>query len=460
MSNSNIELIICSLLFINVSVLAQPHISGSVELNREKGLFLCEFDLSKLPKVSNYRILLNHGMNIKSIKNSKGEFIIPAGKSNNEAQEYYLSNDSGDTLALPSQLKVSYTGAYPVYQDKKNAFDFKGYIAINDKTIRAAEQTKWYPVLYDVDNDALLDAYTYDIEVTIEDGSSIFLNGSPPVKSQKTRFKSEKAVPLFLFAGSFDFIDVDGDYIINANVTTNMAQKILANVAKIKKAYKNMMDEEFNDNIYLINHDPVKEMGPNQKWGFNIYPALAFAGYDFSQLLYNEERFHQSIMGMFAHEMGHNYFGLNARSGTLLWFWVESVAEYMSILALDELSNEGHIKWVLERKIESVKDKDFVPLIEVKDVEEIDEVYRYNMGPLILKVFEGEFGKDKIVKVLKSLYVKLETDGMLTLSSLEQAALENGINQDDYANFSHSYLESENFEKNVTDYVNEVIATN
>lgn len=383
---------------------------------------------------------------------------MPSGQLNNEAQEYYLANDSGDTLALPSQLTLFYSGAYPVYTEEKNAFDDKGYIAINNRTLRATEQTKWYPVLYDIAHDVLLDAYTYDIEVTIEDGSSIFLNGSPPVKSQKARFTNEKAVPLFLFVGDFDFISVNGDYIINADIDEAMAQKILANVAKVKKAYKNMMAEAFNDNIYLINHDPVKQMGPNQKWAFNIYPSLGFAGFDFNDLLFRGERFHQNVMNMFAHEMAHNYFGLNARSGTLQWFWLESVAEYMAILALDELSNEDHVKWVLERKLENVKDRAFVPLSAVKEVEEIDEVYRYHMGPLILKVFEGTFGKEKTIAVLRSLHNNLLAGEMLTLSSLEQASLESGISHDDYASFRDAYLNDQDFEKQVVDYIDEVVA--
>ena len=131
----------------------------------------------------------------------------------------------------------------------------------------------------------------------------------------------------------------------------------------------------------------------------------------------------------------------------------------MAILALDTLSNEGHIKWELERKIESVKDKNFVPLSAINDGEEIDETYRYNMGPLILKVFEGKFGKDKTVEVLRSLYLMLENKETLTLSSLEQAALKCGIRQDDYATFSSTYLKSEDFEENVVAYIDEVIAT-
>jgi hypothetical protein len=60
-----------------------------------------------------------------------------------------------------------------VYTDKLSFIDFKGIIAFNGKTLRAAEQSKWYPVLYDAANDRLIEAYTYSITVNINNGQTV-----------------------------------------------------------------------------------------------------------------------------------------------------------------------------------------------------------------------------------------------------------------------------------------------
>ena len=49
--NKPIKFIVISILFTHISAFAHPHISGSVRLNREKGLFLWELELSNLSEV-------------------------------------------------------------------------------------------------------------------------------------------------------------------------------------------------------------------------------------------------------------------------------------------------------------------------------------------------------------------------------------------------------------------------
>ena len=144
-----------------------------------------------------------------------------------EAIEYQFENIGN---ALPPKFKISYKGAFPVYIYKYNAFDFKGVIAINEKTLRASEQTKWYPVIYDIKNDRLINSYMYKLAIKITNGNTVFVNGSPPQKGDTLNFESVRPHPLLIFAGTYDFIESNGDYILNANITEDAAERVFENI--------------------------------------------------------------------------------------------------------------------------------------------------------------------------------------------------------------------------------------
>jgi len=142
---------------------AQPHIEGEVEIDMKLGIIKCDLTLSQLPNLEAYSILLNKGMNIKYFRDVENNLIEYSGhydgKSKGEAIKYNLLN-IGDSL--PPKFKATYVGAFPVYIDEYNSFDYKGVIAFTEKTLRATEQTKWYPVIYDAQNDRLINSYTYN----------------------------------------------------------------------------------------------------------------------------------------------------------------------------------------------------------------------------------------------------------------------------------------------------------
>ena len=62
-----------SLLFAT-NALAQ-HLEGEVTVDLTTGLFQCRLMVSGAPPLSDYKILLNHGMNIQYFKNGAQEMI-------------------------------------------------------------------------------------------------------------------------------------------------------------------------------------------------------------------------------------------------------------------------------------------------------------------------------------------------------------------------------------------------
>ena len=452
MKRSLFILTLLSLFSFSFSVFSQtaPHIQGKVFVDINTGLFRCDFTLSNLELLKEYSILINKGMNIKTFQDANQNTIgydgFYDGKMKGEAIEYTLIDKNRKPLSLPKSFRVSYVGAFPRYVDSYNAFDFKGFIAINDETIRATEQTKWYPVIYDAKEDRKINNYTYNIEVELVGGTSIFLNGSAPKKAQKAMFTSQKAVPLLLFAGNFDFVESEGNYIINANIEKEQATKVFENVKLVQDYLAESLDQTFDGNIYLINHKAVNKR--RGSWGFNTYPTFAFTGKNmFKNILTKEGKFDNNSYRYFGHEFAHNYFGNNVQSGVLYWFWLESFPEYLSFTFAEKMGGKAFLNKVLESKFKSVEKRSYVPLPQVKDPNQVNGSYRYNMGPLILLSFDLQFGRERAFDVLKKLLAFAETE-TLTLNHLKRAAIESGVSSKAYKTFAADFIESKDFKKN------------
>ncbi len=438
------------------NAIAQPHIEGTVEIDLKTGMFNCDFVINNLPEIRNYKILLNHGMNVKYFKdlddnlwNYNGYY---SGKMRGEALEYFFIDDDRKVVKeLPKGFKVMYTGAFPKYMGEVNTFDFKGYIAINEKTIRATEQSKWYPVIYDVKKNQIINEYTYNLTIKTKNSESIFINGNPPVKGDDVKFESKKAVPLFLFIGNYDFTEHDGDYLINSNKNSEeIKRKVFKQINLIKKWYAEKLHIKFEDHIYIINHDAVKKMKTGSSWAFNVYPAFGFAGIDYNKMFKDEEHFIDSNYAFFGHELGHNYFGSNMMTGKLSWFWSESFSEYLSFGVIERFSNEAYLKKRLRSFLSDIKDTKFIPLEDIKSSDEIDVVYRYRLGPLIMKCFEDTFGKEKTYSMLSIMAKHTET---LTIDSWEEIAVLIGIDKKEFKDFRKKYLKNKNFKENVVKWI-------
>lgn len=435
-----------------------PHIEGTVSIDMNTGLFRCDFTISNVSSIEDYKILLNKGMNVKHFLDSNNNRLLYdgfyGGELKGEAMQYILANPKGEVY-LPNTFKVAYVGAFPKYSDSYNSFDFKGFIAINDKTIRATEQTKWYPVIYDVKKDKLINSYTYNLEIEVVGGKSIFINGSAPQKVSKGIFTSKKAVPLLLFAGDYEFVSEKGNYILNGGISKETATEVFKNVNTVQSFLEEKLDQKFVDNIYLIQHKAVNKRRKGSNWGFNTYPAFAFSGENyFSSILTEEGTFSNGDFRYFCHEFGHNYFGNNVQSGNLYWFWLESFPEYLSFTFAQEISGETFFKEVVESKLKAVSSKEYIPLSEITEASQINGSYRYNMAPLVLLSFDLQFGREKIFNVIKELLANAEKE-TLTLNHFKKAAIKSGISKNAYENFESKYVKSKSFRDNVIKFLKE-----
>ncbi len=436
----------------SLTAYAQPHIKGTIEIDRKLGILKCAFTLSKIPQIEAYSILLNKGMNITYFKDASGELIqydgFYDGKMEGEAIAYRLGSNASSPKKLPSSFFISYVGAFPVYSNEYNSYDFKGNIAFNEKTLRAAEQTKWYPVLYDTKNDKLIHSYTYDLQIKNKHSSTVFINGSAPKKGSEVQLTSTKDHPLLLFVGDYEYNSYQGDYILNSDISKETSMLIFKNIEKIKSYYAMRLELDFTDHIYIMNHKSVQKRKEGSSWGFNTYPTFAFTGLDFKDLVSENNRFSEGTLKFFGHEFGHNYFGNNVMSGPLSWFWSESFAEYLSFGVALDLGSESFLKDVLIYHANVVKEGTFTPLTKIKNKKEIGENYRYSLGALLLQCFEDRFGKKQMNAILKAL-LKTAASETLTLNSFKRAAIQSGIDKKAFEKFHTKYITNRKFKEHI-----------
>lgn len=431
----------------------QPQLTGKVFLDLTTGLFRCRLRLDNLAQIKGYRMLLNKGMNIKYVKDSEGKLIqyegYYSGKTHQEGLEYYfVDEDKNEIEQLPESFDIEYVGAFPVYDDGYNTFDFKGLIANNGKTLRATEQSKWYPVIYDSAMDRYYDRYAYKLDIEARNATSIFVNGAAPQKGKRNTFSSNKPVPLFLFAGKFDFISVAGNYIINSTISLDKADRLIAEIEQIKSIYVSNIGIEYTDAIYLIHHEPVDKMEEGSLWGFSVYPAFGFAGKDFDDMLSQKGELICKYLELFAHELAHNYFLTNVMSGNLFWFWLESCADYLSLDIVEKKCGREYLVKKLHRYIERVEHDEFVPLDKISASQQITETYRYYLGPLLLKCFELRFGFEKTFRILNSL-LKLSEKQTLSINHWAEVCSWHGMSEKEFQDFRLDYLSNDDFKNTI-----------
>jgi hypothetical protein len=105
--------------------------------------------------------LLARGLNVREVRDSAGR-VLRAERADTGAEDDAERYTFADTSAA-GRFCVAYVGAYPVYRvdaGERAASDWKGQIAFDGRTVRAAEQTRFYPVAVDSATGAPLQAIT------------------------------------------------------------------------------------------------------------------------------------------------------------------------------------------------------------------------------------------------------------------------------------------------------------
>ncbi|MET0570389.1 MAG: M1 family aminopeptidase [Pedobacter agri] len=426
-----------------------PHLNGQVDIDMKTGQITCDFTLSKIPNLGkDYQIVLNKGFNIKAIKDADNNTLkysgFYGGAMRGEGLTYApLFKDS--TMVNPKQLHILYTGAFPIYTDTLNFIDFKGLIAFNGKTMRAADQSKWYPIIYDVKNDRLIEQVTFNIQVSAKGAKTIFVNGDLPHSEPAGRFKSDIAIAPMLFVGDYGVQKTDGALFLNTNMNQRQLSVFEQNIAEMKAYFSKNLKIPYNTKNVFIEHEPVEKFNKGRSWGFVAFPTIAFAGIKLGDMIDNQKpQLKDSTDYPFiAHEIGHYYFGnVLQPNSTLFWFFLESTAEYLSVKASEEKFGKIFATKYFQDRGKQLKNFKAKPLNTITDMNDISGTYRYSYGPFLLRGLEQIIGEKQMFKFLNTcLMAKAEATDY---SFFKRNALKSGISPKQWDTFEKDFILSEN----------------
>ncbi|MGC4040594.1 MAG: hypothetical protein QM710_07385 [Flavobacterium sp.] len=398
-----------------------PTLTGKVSLSIKEGTFTCDMTLSNIPELKDYFIRLNSGMNILHFRSLKpNNFLIGYDRSlkdstsTGESSAYYFPGNKGKGKFLPKELRIRYTGKFPVATDtieNVSRDDWKGNIAFNGYSVRTdAAQTAWYPMLYDIEKDKLYNEVKYDIELQCSDCTTLYVNGNLPVEGTKASFKSEIPKELSLYCGDFDFKSSGGTYILNPDLTDEQFTQFCGLTNSYQKYYEDKIGIPFGGAVTFVNTTPTSA---RNAWLYVTYPTIFNIGYGENGLV---SLFNPKIQNWYrpfiAHELGHYYFGtykvFNSALGDMM---SEGFTEYLSLqVTRDILGAETYQKKISD-KLKELEGFKPVPFAKVKSKADYKdrELYVYYYAPLMFTAIEKEIGREKMWQWLGVL-LKTKTD--------------------------------------------------
>lgn len=387
-------LIVASLLLPPAAAAAQTvHVTGDVALRPELGWLRGNLCLSGLPEMDTVTFVLNRGLDIGVVRDGSGTALPFEGFYDGEwLGEGLLYDVPAPESGSIGTLCVEYAGAVPVYDGNPVIDDWKGRIVANRGTLRATEQAKWYPILYDRAAGSQETMVTYALDVECASCTRLYLNGAPPAAAPHARFASDVPRPLLLFAGDFEQHEEAGLMFLGGAVTADAAAAFRTDVDAISSAFAEFLDVPYEGSpVFLTFLSIAQRRTPGRSsWAFVTWPTVAFDGaIDFASVL-EGGRLPAWLRRTLGHELGHYYFGTVLRpTGALHWFYLESMAEYLALRRIREADGpEAFSARVDDLRTGALRAGDVVPLSRVTRPTQIGDSYRYQLAPLWLVSLE------------------------------------------------------------------------
>lgn len=414
------RLLLLSLILSFASFAAEPLMKGSVIVDIETGFLKADLCLEHVPAGP---LVLNRGLNVAWFK-AKFSKPLPyeVSAQGTDYQRYVVETPSGsDTLCL------SYAGAFPVYAAQENQREYKGAIAFDKTSLRATEQSLWYPA---VDG---MDRWRYQLKISCRGCKSLYLNGSKPVRGSTATFSSDTPHPLVLLAGKFAFREKNGVLFVGDFPKAREAL-ILSSLPKLSAIFQPWAGRKIEPAPVFMEFAATK---PDRDWAFASFPTIAFTRHALSLPMTDEK----SFIGFLAHEAAHFYFGNLVRpTGKQYWFLLESTAEFFSLVAIREMFGKEAFAERVDKKREDLVDaKDLVPILKVDDPDKIGERARYSLGPLVLLALEERVGTDKL-KLAISTWVSDARGKSVDYLSFHEALVKAAIPPPEIARFEEECL--------------------
>lgn len=408
--------------------------SGTITVSLASGRMTGKVCLAGRAEAFQDAFSLNAGLNVAKVTDGTGKPIEFDGwydpGVDGEARVYTIK-------ARSATVCIDYVGSFPVYPAHDAPLDFKGVIAFNGDSVRATEQSAWLPLPFDSKNKSRLDNTRYDLDVSCDGCSFIYVNGSNPATGTFGKFVSETARPAMLFAGMGPLTQSSTVTIINEKLSADETAALFDAYRSIENYYGGYLGQKIHDTPAILSVVAINQAERDRagsEWGFATWPSIAFSGsiHPIASALMKGGELRERRLGYLAHEIGHYYFGtLTDPNGTYHWFLVESTAEFLSLKAREALAGADAEQRRIQNLASDIADEKvpFKPLDQITDGEQIGDVYRYNYGPLLLIALERQVGKIQMAKFMKALLVAPTIRNWQELSAIANRA---GIPKSDW----------------------------
>ncbi len=415
MKQNLLILLLLTIPLINVSAQERtPILTGKVDISITEGTFECDLTLNNIPHIEDYFIRLNSGMNILHMRSKKPyNFLIYFRKSCNdslstgESNAYYFRDNSGKGKFLPESIQFKYVGKFPVVKDTIENYsrkDWKGNIAFNQKSVRSdGLQSAWYPILYDITNDKVLEKVKYDIKLTCSDCNTLYVNGNKPVKAKSYNFKSESPQELTIFCGNYEFSELNNTYFLNSGLDSKQIKEFGELINSYKKFYAQNLNIPFDQPVSFIQTTPTSK---KDSWMFVSYPTIMSIGWQNGLKNIVEPKYQKFYRPFIAHELGHFYFGtykvFNSELGDMM---SEGFAEFLSLKLTKKMIGVDVYKDKINEKIKNLKEFNPIPFAKIQSDSEYNnrQLYVYNYAPMIFLAIEKEIGEKQMWQWLNTI---------------------------------------------------------
>jgi len=365
-----------------------------------------------LPDADTLTFVLNHAFEVGTVRAGRGGPVLDYdgyydGEWLGEGSVYDVAVP--DSLGPVASLCVAYSGAVPVFDGHPVPDDWKGRIVANHGTLRATEQSKWYPIVRDRKSGALSTQVSYDITVDCADCRQLYINGSAPAAGPSARFTSDVPRALLLFAGDFSVTRTAGLEFVGGAIDERAAAVFRDQLDATTSGFERFLGIEYEGSpVFLTFLSIAKRRTPGRSsWAFVSWPTVAFDGaIDFGSLVETAAD-GTALLPLWlrrtlGHELAHYYFGTVLRpTGPLFWFYVESMAEYMSLrrMAVAE-SDSVFADNVRELRDGALRAGPVSPLSRIEQASQIGDSYRYQLAPLWLLSLEERAGEAAMGRLL------------------------------------------------------------
>ena len=235
------------------------------------------------------------------------------------------------------------------------------------------------------------------------DCSTLYVNGSKPIKYHSYNFKSDVPQELAIFCGNYDFSKYEDTYFLNSGLAGEEMENLGKLIASYKKFYAQNLKIPYNQSVCFVQTTPTSK---NDAWMFVSYPTIMSIGWQNGLKSIVEPKYQNLFRPFIAHELGHYYFGnyktFNSALGDMM---KEGFAEYMSMILTRNLIGKDVYEEKLDRKIKSLENFNAIPFSKIRSDSEYHnrELYVYNYAPIIFLAIEKGIGEKQMWKWLNTI---------------------------------------------------------